>query len=301
MATFGQDAGKFGQFGREMAKSDPYYTKYRYARGDDLTEEEKATAALSEGGITGQAANVGIRGVNAYEKVYNPADPSGIVGGGRTPPQFPAYQAPWAQQGGGLQDAWRVGNQDWSNKINPEALTDLYAGTKRGSSGLTPWEALALRQQQAQQTTELGNLGQQQASQAAQARSGLAAKGGLRGGTAERLGTQIGRQGLMEQQNLGRQGLTSRMGIGMQAEDRRLSTLSDAARQQAAMQQMNAQNEMRAREFDINTMGQLSRQEEQSRQFGIGQQNKLFAGQEERDAMAELNKKKGLWDRIFGG
>jgi hypothetical protein len=301
MATFGQDSGKAVGFGKEMAKSDPYYTGYRYARGEDISDEDKAMAAVGIfGGPIGQGANLAYRGVNAYDKMDSSADPSGIVGGGSTPPQFQAYQAPWAQQGGGLQDAWRIGG-DWSNKINPAGLEDLYAGTKRGSSGLTPWEALALKQQQTQQTTELGNLGQQQASQAAQARAGLAAKGGLRGGTAERLGTQIGRQGLLEQQNLGRQGLTSRMGIGMQAEDKRISTLSEAARQQAAVQQQNAANEMRVREFDIGTMKNRSAQEEQSRQFGLGQQNKLFAGQEERNAMAELNKKKGLWDRVFGG
>jgi hypothetical protein len=287
-----------------MAKSDPYRTWYRYARGEDISDEDKTMATVGIfGGRGGQVANVAYRGVNAYDKVYNPADPAGAAGGsgGLAPPQFDEYKAPWAQQGGGLQDAWRLGDKDWSNKIDPAGLHDLYAGTKRGSSGLTPWEALALQQQQTQQTTELGNLGQQQASQIASARSGLAAKGGLRGGTAERLGSQMGRQGLLEQQNLGRQGLTSRMGIGMEAEGKRLNTLSDVARQQAAVQQQNAANEMAAQKFDISTMAGLSGQEEQSRQFGLDQRNKLFAGQEERDAMAKLNAKKTTWDRIFGG
>lgn len=83
----------------------------------------------------------------------------------------------------------------------------------------SPWYKMALEKQGAEQSRLLDQTQAQQASQLAQARGNLAMRGGLRGGSAERLAMSGAEGGLLAAQNVRGAGAVERGQLGMQGAD----------------------------------------------------------------------------------
>jgi hypothetical protein len=80
----------------------------------------------------------------------------------------------------------------------------------------SPWMKMATERQQAEQALRLNQAGQQAGTQAAMAQANLAARGGLRGGAAERLAGTSAENAIMAGQGIRGQGAAERGQLGMQ-------------------------------------------------------------------------------------
>lgn len=116
----------------------------------------------------------------------------------------------------GIESIRAEGNLKEGGMIEPRMLTGADISKQMEES---PWYKMALQNQAAEQALRMGQGVQQSAAGAAQARAGLAARGGLRGGAAERLAQRAGENMLTTKQNILGQGAVERSGIGMQAAD----------------------------------------------------------------------------------
>lgn len=83
----------------------------------------------------------------------------------------------------------------------------------------SPWYRMALEKQQAEQSSLMNRGAQESRTAAAQAMSGLASRGGLRGGAAERLNMQSADNLALMKQNIRGQGAIERSNLGMQGAD----------------------------------------------------------------------------------
>lgn len=130
----------------------------------------------------------------------------------------------------------------------------------------TDFNAWGELQKQNQRTGEADLLGQQSAlSQGAQAtaQSGLAMRGGISGGAAQRLGTSAVRQQMLGAQNVRLEGQQARLGIGADAEGKQAA---ENARVQGiwsnlANQQAGQQQDLFNYQQGLNLMGQHDAQE----------------------------------------
>lgn len=104
----------------------------------------------------------------------------------------------------------------------------------------SPWYRMALQKQAAEEAQRVGAGARQAQTSMAQARAGLAARGGLRGGAAERLAGRAGENLMLTRQNILGQGAVERSGLGMQGTD---------LASRIAQQNVAAQNA--AREFNV--------------------------------------------------
>lgn len=83
----------------------------------------------------------------------------------------------------------------------------------------SPWYRMALQKQAAEEAQRVGAGARQAQTAAAQAQAGLAARGGLRGGAAERLAGRAGENLMLTRQNILGQGAVERGNLGMQGAD----------------------------------------------------------------------------------
>lgn len=144
----------------------------------------------------------------------------------------------------------------------------------------SPWLKMALEKQAAEQAQRM-NLGASQAqSAAAQARSSLASRMGLRGGAAERLGQQAGENLMMTRQNILGQGALERSGLGMQGAD----LASKIAQQNTAAE--NAANQFNVQ---ANLLDLAARENRKLQQYQ--EEMKLKGGVESAKATASGGKK----------
>lgn len=153
---------------------------------------------------------------------------------------------------------------------------------KATATGNSPWLNMQLQKQGMEQQQAMGKMGAQANAANAQARAGLAMKGGLSGGAAERLargGSQdlnAARQGVMNQ------GSNQRLQLGIQDESNKNQLLGQAVganqaqnAQNIGIGQFNAQNTLA--ENNANNAFQMSKYQEQMKAFGAGKSANAMA------------------------
>lgn len=142
--------------------------------------------------------------------------------------------------------------------LNPEDIKSLYKVNTLDQQAIandmqnSPWYKMALEKQAAEQNQLYNQATQQAATSNAQAQANLAARGGLRGGAAERLASQSGENLALARQNLLGQSAIERGNLGMQSLDRAVdinkfntgqATQANIADVNAALQNNAAKNE----------------------------------------------------------
>lgn len=169
-------------------------------------------------------------------------------------------------QGGAYLDPNQYrGNQGALNVLNQKATTQ----------GNSPWMNMQLQKQGMEQQQAMGKMGAQANAANAQARAGLAMKGGLSGGAAERL-ARGGSQDLnASRQNVMSQGANQRLQLGIQDESNKNQLLGQAVganqaqnAQNIGIGQFNTQNTLA--ENNANNAFQMNKYQEQMKAFGAG-------------------------------
>jgi hypothetical protein len=132
--------------------------------------------------------------------------------------------------------------------------------TRATEKGPSAWAKMAMQSQDLDTQNMLNEANQAQAGQLAGARSGLAMRGGLRGGAAERLAASGQENALLGGQNIRNQGMQGRLGIGMQDENNKLNLLQQLpgaelsrAGYLSGLDQQNIANQLGVDQFNIGT------------------------------------------------
>ena len=199
--------------------------------------------ALGTAAATGVAGPIG-GGVYAANRLKT----KGILGGGGSgnseygPSGAPAYERP--------------------PSYTTEAGTTAQAARMNDNSGA--WQALAEQKQRQEESMQMDKQGRLANSGLASARSGLAMRGGLRGGAGERMAANATEANIMGNQMTLGQGSADRLGIGMKAQDMGM----DIAKTNASFDQQtrlanagNAMNRETARNANsFNTYTELMKQ-----------------------------------------
>lgn len=176
--------------------------------------------------------------------------------------------------------------------LNPQVDQSGLAAFKDralAAPGTSAWEQMALNKQGLEQNQAMQGAQQQGANAAAQARSGLAMRGGLSSGAAERSGRNSMRDILAAQQNVGAQGLQSRADIGQEAERQRLAALG----QLPQMQLNAAQPGIDAQKFNIGNALTQKQAEEQAKFANYQQQMQGYGATQQANAIAANGPKSG--------
>ncbi len=178
---------------------------------------------------------------------------------------------------------------EWQDaKVNTQGLEALRQ--RALSQGPSAWAGLAEQQQGLQAREGRQRAEQEGASQAAQAQSQLAMRGGLSGGAAERLAGQSARDIAMRRHGINRQAMNNRLGISMQDEQNKLGLLSQLPGQELGYGQFDLANKQGA----VNVAGQNRNAEMQRNQFNIA--NTLGQMQNQNAYNADLYRSEmGAW------
>lgn len=202
-------------------------------------------------------------------------------------------------RGGKLEDRFALSGKvdDIAARGDTTGLVGLRQAALTPSSE-SPWMKMQLEKQQLEQSGLLGSAAQQAASQGAQARSGLAMRGGLRGGAAERLAGQSANDLALARQGVLQQGALTRAGLGAEAEQQRLSMLSQLpgaelshAQYLTDVDRVNQAKNLASAQQDVQSMlGQQSAKNEFNR-FKFGEQMKAKGAGMSAQAMENAGKK----------
>lgn len=131
----------------------------------------------------------------------------------------------------------------------------------------SPWVKMALEKQALDQQNAAQSAFTDAIKSGAQARAGLAARGGLRGGAGERLSRSSFRDAMLNMQDVNRLGMTQRQDIGLQGEGMRL----DMLKQLPGAELASAGYRTGVDQFNIgNRITDLARRGEHER-FGYGE------------------------------
>lgn len=120
-------------------------------------------------------------------------------------------------------------NKDLQDKLDAIQLDKRGLEAFRGEAlrtGPSAWQNLMLQKQALEEQTGADRASKQAASQAAMGQAQLASRGGLMGGSAERLAKMSGRDALMAKQEIMRQGMGARADIATKDEEKRMQALS---------------------------------------------------------------------------
>lgn len=163
-------------------------------------------------------------------------------------------------------------------KLNAQPYVDQIKGVQYDSSGLdalksralatgqSPWAAMQLQQNEMARQDNMGRAGAQAASGLAQARSGLAMRGGLSGGAGASLARQNMRDLMAARQGINRQDMQNQLAVGIkdqEMKDQFLSQLPGAQTQafnaQLGQAQSAAQMGRGADQFNLqNTLSEIA-------------------------------------------
>lgn len=123
-------------------------------------------------------------------------------------------------------------------RLNAQPYVDQIKGVQYDSSGLdalkgralatgqSPWAAMQLQQNEMARQDNMGRAGAQAASGLAQARSGLAMRGGLSGGAGASLARQNMRDAMAARQGINRQDMQNQLAVGIKDQEMKDSFLS---------------------------------------------------------------------------
>lgn len=170
---------------------------------------------------------------------------------------------------GQLQDQYKINAQPWMDQIkgvqyDSSGLDALKA--RALATGDSPWAALQRQQNEMARQDNMGRVGTQANSALAQARSGLAMRGGLSGGAGASLARQNMRDAMAARQGINRQDMQNQLAVGIkdqEMKDQFLSQLPGAQAQAFGLQLGQAESAAKlgygADEFNLqNTLGQIS-------------------------------------------
>lgn len=169
-------------------------------------------------------------------------------------------------QGGAYLDPNQYrGNQGALNLLNQKAM----------QQGTSPWAMMQMQKQGLDQQNQMNSAARQAQGQNAQARAGLAMRGGLSGGAAERLARGGGQDLNAARQGISNQGMQNRMQIGIQDETNKNAMLGQAVQgnqaalgQQIGLGQFNVQNTLA--ENQANNQHDITRYQEQMKGYAAG-------------------------------
>ena len=153
---------------------------------------------------------------------------------------------------------------------------------------MSPWLSLQQQQNQQQLQSGLGNLAAQNQGAMAQARSGLAMRGGLRGGAAERL-ANLG----AERSTMGAQDLRS------QAAARDLEAQVQAERMGREAERFNVGQQNLGQKYNMDTLLNQIGAYDQAQQNIYGQEMAGWAAEKTAKAM-KPKKRGGIFGALFG-
>lgn len=123
-------------------------------------------------------------------------------------------------------------------------------GQRATSKEPSEWLKLQLQNQQLEQNQATDTAAQTAASQAAQARAQLSMRGGLSGGSRERLASQAARQTALSRQGILTEGMKQRLGLQTSEEENKQKLLSQAAGLETDIGKMNKQLEYNTKSFN---------------------------------------------------
>lgn len=142
-------------------------------------------------------------------------------------------------------------------QVKPETLDasklEGYQALKERALGTGPskWANLMLDKQKQEELAGRDLATRQAMSGAAQARSQLAMRGGLRGGARERLASQSMRDALAARQDVSKQGIGSRFGILTEDESQRMKLLPQFSEAEGQLSRYNLELGNRAQQSNI--------------------------------------------------
>lgn len=168
--------------------------------------------------------------------------------------QGAAGQDPNSILGAGLQANTKLATGGY-DRLSQDALR----------TGPSAWRGMMDKQMEQRHALATDNLTQQQAGQKASAMNSLAMRGGLRGGSAERLAQGNQAQGLLARQGLARQGMADSLQADIQDESGRKSDLQSLLGQDLSRGQFAAQQQ----QFNI---GNSLKEMQSKRDFEASQQ-----------------------------
>jgi hypothetical protein len=175
-------------------------------------------------------------------------------------------------------------------------------------TGDSAWARMALEKNAIEQRGLLNSATSLAASEAANARASMAARGGLRGGAAMRLANQAQQNGALSRQNVFQQGALSRADIGLQDQlmkNQFLSQLPGAqlgvANYQTGIDQFNTLQTNEANKFNIDNTIKDRTGKNAWDQLAYQEQMKLKGAGMTADAIARSgNQNQGLLSGILG-
>jgi len=217
--------------------------------GPDIMQQLGSGGALGPWDILGTKLDSAF-GLNKKKVNYTPVDVAGIYGN---------YQGV-TNALGDLSDKYKLGDVEALNSQMGDAVGLKELQTRATEKGPSTWAKMAMENQQLDEQNMLNQANQAQAGQMAGARSGLAMRGGLRGGAAERLAASGQENALLGGQGIRNQGMQGRIGIGMQDENNKLNLLSQLPGAELAragylsgLDQQNLTNKLGVNQFNLGT------------------------------------------------
>jgi hypothetical protein len=168
-------------------------------------------------------------------------------------PKKPKYYNPaWDEETGQLKPGFQSTPTSIAGGLNTSAL-DKYRSIAT-SDGASPWAKMQMQSQQTDTQNALQSAGRENASQLAQARSGLAMRGGMSGGASALMQQQAMRNQMQTSQDIRRAALGARQGIGVEDQKMKMGAMANLpGMEMQAMQprMFDATNKMRSDEFNI--------------------------------------------------
>ncbi len=192
-----------------------------------------------------------------------------------------------------------------TGKLDMSGIDEIKA--RALATGDSAWAKMALEKQGIEQGALLNNAARLSATEAAQNRAAMSARGGLRGGAAMRLANQAQQQGAMGRQNVFQQGALSRADIGLQDQVQKNQFLGmlpgaqlAAANYTTGIDQFNALQNNEANKFNIgNTITDRTGRNAWT-QMGYQEKMKMLAANKTADAIAASGQKERPFDDYFG-
>jgi hypothetical protein len=216
--------------------------------------------------------------------------------GGAGAGKYPEITRP---QYAGLSD--EAGNLDAKYRVGAEQAKYGQAGksliSRATDTGESPWLKMQMEKQGLEQTNAMGNAAVQAQSQAAQARSNLAMRGGLSGGARERLASGAAQNAMMGQQQVANQGMQDRLGARISDEQIKTNLLGTAAGMENNMSQFNTGIRQGANQYNTqNLIGSRMGQGAFDMDLYKEQMRDRAAGRSADAVAASAPKKKNWWE-----
>lgn len=165
-------------------------------------------------------------------------------------PVRPDYESWLDPETGMMQEQYQM-NMD-EILLDPNKMAGYQALQKEATrEGPSAWAELTMDKQRLEEQGLRDAALRQSMTAEAQARSGAAMRGGLTGGMAATMGSNIGREALRQRQETARQGQMARLGTQTEDEKNRLASLGQFTGLESGLAQYNTGLAAKGQEFNI--------------------------------------------------